>query len=57
MVVAETMDDGNSGFRTLARYIGVFTPENRVRGADGDVRVVATGTSDKPNDCDDGPST
>ena len=37
MVVAETMDDGNSGFRTLARYIGVFgTPENRVRGADGD---------------------
>ncbi len=37
VVVAETMDDGNSGFRTLARYIGVFgTPENRVRGADGD---------------------
>lgn len=37
VVVAETVDDGNSAFRTLARYIGVFgTPENRVRAADGD---------------------
>ena len=37
VVVAETVDDGNSGFRTLARYIGVFgTPENRVRGTDRD---------------------
>ena len=37
VVVAETADDGNSGFRTLARYIGVFgTPENRVRGTDSD---------------------
>jgi hypothetical protein len=30
-VIAETVDEGNNAFRTLARYIGVFgTPENCV---------------------------
>ena len=35
-VVAETIDQGNNGFRTLARYIGVFgTPENRIHAGSG----------------------
>ena len=62
VVVAETVDDGNSGFRTLARYIGVFgTPENRVRGTDRDPtnpkKNCYDGTSDKPNNSNDGPGT